>query len=246
MLGQLYQPKGLALETARAVLEVEKPHACNMAIGCSNDCGYCYGPRFMHCSRESWRTPRKPVTRPMYLIQRQLQRPWRPQGVFLSFMTDPFIKENRLNTEGVIETLRNHIITTVATSSKSGISRYMHVRHGMTIVSTSAKFWRTWEPNTLPPKERIRLLEKEAVYAWGSLEPYPVSAIWKQDINALLEQLKFLNLIVFGKWNYDARANTAAAAEEYAEYVAAVRDFCRAYGIRLHIKSDTLKFITGR
>jgi len=72
MLGELYKPKGLALETAQAVLEVEKPYACNVAIGCSNDCRYCYGPRFMHCKREDWRNVRIPKTRPMYLIEKQL------------------------------------------------------------------------------------------------------------------------------------------------------------------------------
>lgn len=159
MLGQLYQPKGLALETAQAVLEVENPHACN-----------------------------------------------------------------------------------VATSSKKGISRFNHVRHGMTVVSVDSKFWQKWEPNTLPLMERIKLLENEAEYSWGSMEPYPVSAIWKQDVNKLLEEIKFLDLLIFGKWNYDKRANTETARR--------IRGTCpgrerllQKLCYKAHVKSDTLEFI---
>jgi hypothetical protein len=74
------------------------------------------------------------------------------------------------------------------------------------------------------------------------MEPYPPSAIYKQDIKALLEELAFVDLIVFGKWNYDKRATTEEARQEYAENINVLTDFCKSNNIRLHIKSDTLSF----
>lgn len=252
MLGELYTPKGLALETAQAVLEVEEPEACNIAVGCSNDCGYCYGPQFFHVTRESWANVRKASREPAWLVRRQILRRAHKasdiKGVFLSFATDPFIRENCARTEELIDALWRNDVPLQATLSKKNISRracYAYMRSGMTVVSVDSKFWRRWEPRTLPPFERLQLLEREAIAPWLSMEPYPVSAIHKQSLPALLERLKFADLIVFGKWNYDARANTETARQEYAEAVAVLGEWGKSNGVRIHVKTDTLNFIKG-
>lgn len=38
---------------------------------------------------------------------------------------------------------------------------------------------------------------------------------------------------------------TAQAKQDYVEQVNVFRDFCRANGIRSHIKSETAKFVEG-
>lgn len=239
MLGQIYKPSGLALETAQAVLEVENPHACNVALGCSNGCTYCYLPYVMRRSREECLIVRHPKESPRLLVEKQLLKRGLPQGVFLSFLTDPFLEENRGSTERLIELLRGYDVS-IATSSKVGTSMFP-VKHGMSIVSLDHDFWRAYEPNALPPWERIDLL-KDRGYTWISLEPYPPSAIWKQDLTDLLEAIGFVDLIIFGKWNYDARARTIEARKEYAENITVLRSYCECEDIQLHIKSDTLKF----
>lgn len=116
----------------------------------------------------------------------------------------------------------------------------------MTIVSVDRDFWRKFEPNTLEPQRRIAALEDckgDKEYPWVSMEPYPPSAIHKQRIEDLLEELNFVDLIIFGKWNYDKRARTEEARREYAANIAVLTDFCKSNNIRLHIKSDTLKFV---
>ena len=96
MLGQLYRPKGKALEHARVVLEVEEPHACNVAYGCSVGCSYCYGPLASRQSRENWVKVRYPKEHPVELVKKQLSKSSEVlgaevKGVFLSFMTDPYL-----------------------------------------------------------------------------------------------------------------------------------------------------------
>jgi len=250
MLGELYRPRGLALETAMAVLETDEEHtyACNVAYGCSNACLYCYVPRFTRRRRDTCevRLPKKP---PVELVRHQIEKQWRfhwtsKLGVFLSFLTDPFLPELKEETEKLIEYLLDQGVT-VATCSKLDFSNF-YVKHGMTIVSVDREFQEKFEPNTLPVNLRIADLEhcksmKE--FVWVSIEPYPPSAIYKQDIMKLLNELFFVDLIVFGKWNYDKRVRTEEARREYAENVQILTDFCKENRIRMYVKSDTLKFI---
>ena len=92
----------------------------------------------------------------------------------------------------------------------------------------------------------MRGAHKRGEYTWASLEPCPCPGIWKQDLLAVLEELRFADFLILGKWNYDRRAGTAEAREYYRGAVDLFRDFCADHGIRHHVKADTLKFIEGR
>jgi len=245
MLGELYRPKGPALETARVVLEVDEPYACNVAWGCLNRCAYCYVPKVARQKRTMMmRLPKKP---PVDLVGKQFKSmSRRPEGVFLSFLTDPFLVEDRKSTEDLISFLLDEGVK-VATLSKLSVSFY-YVCQGMTIVSLEGDFWKKFEPNTIAPRLRLDLLEdckSHHDFVWVSMEPYPPSVIYKQDIRELLEELSFVDLIVFGKWNYDSRAKTEEARREYCENITILTDFCKDNNIRLHVKSDTLRFVKG-
>jgi len=259
MLGEVYVPKGLALETARAVLELEDVYACNVALGCSNGCLYCYGPLSCKKKREEWLQVRMPKDKPVDLVRRQFVKSTlknqaltdgASKGFFISFFTDPFLPVNRRATEDLLQFLVKQGFTRAATLSKLGISAHLNVRTGMSIVSLDEAFRKQYEPNTLPFKSRIKLLHSASLandYTWASMEPYPTSAIWKQPIEPLLEELKAseVNLIVFGKWNYDKRARTEQAKQEYADNINVLTDFCKSNNIRLHVKSETLEFVSS-
>jgi len=240
----MYKPKGLALETARAVLEVDEPYACNVAWGCSNQCAYCYVPKITH--QKATGLVLYPKIPPVDMVRRQLEKMplnQRPKGVFISFCTDPYLPKNRNATENLISFLLDEGIE-VATCSKIDASEY-DVRHGMTIVSEDYTFWQKFEPNALNPRFRLQKLEhckSKHESVWDSMEPYPPSAIYKQNLTNLLDELNFVDLIIFGKWNYDARARTEQARKEYGENIAVLTDFCKSNNIRLHVKSDTMKF----
>jgi DNA repair photolyase len=257
MLGELYVPSGLALETARAVLELEDVYACNVALGCPNNCGYCYGPLSCKKSKEEWLKMRLPKEQPIDLVRKQFVKATMKKqpltngaskGFFISFFTDPFHPINRRATEDLLQFLVRQGFTRAATLSKLGISTHLNIRTGMSIVSLDEAFRKQYEPNTLPFKSRIKLLHSASLandYTWVSMEPYPTSAIWKQPIEPLLEELKAseVNLIVFGKWNYDKRASTEQAKQEYTDNIDILTDFCKSNNIRLHVKSETLAFI---
>jgi len=261
MLGELYRPRGLALETATAVLETEQVYACNVAFGCSNKCGYCYVNKYTRRRRYACevRLPTKP---PVELVRHQLEHQWRFHfakgkkeiGVFLSFMTDPFLPKLFDATEDLLKMLVFHYGFTVATLSKVQTSVWgtkfpsiEQMRHGITLVSFDEAFWQQFEPKTTRPYNRLVFLKAKkelySGYVWVSMEPYPPSAICKQNLTNLLNELNFVDLIIFGMWNYDKRARTEQARQEYAEDITVLTDFCKSHHIRLHIKSDTLRFV---
>jgi len=244
-LGELYSPRGLALEQARAVLEISEPYAANVAWGCSNACAYCYGPLVGRQSKSDWAKLRFPKESPVKLIERQLSRGLQPKGVFLCFMTDPFLPANRNASEDVIGLLLKRGVR-VATSSKVGVSMHKGVRHGMTIITLDDEFSAKWEPNALKPMGRIKQLKRRhdmGDFTWVSMEPCPPPAIWEQDVRELLNAIKFVDLIIKGRWQYDVRAATEEARNAYAKMMQEVEDFCRVHKIRCHIKSETRKFL---
>lgn len=250
MLGQLYRPSGKALEHARVVLELEDPHAVNVTWGCNIGCSYCYGPQFSRQTRENWMKVRYPKDYPVELVKKQLAR--NPlvdgaevKGVFISFMTDPYLPLARELTEPLIKYIVDLGIR-VATSSKLGVSDIPGVRNGMTILSLDRSFWRIFEHRAPSPMSRLgdlRKVHRWGEYTWASIEPCPCRGVWTQDITHLLEALQFADLMILGKWNYDPRARTDEAREHYGQIVNTFRGFCNENGIRHYIKKDTLDFI---
>ena len=249
MLGELYRPRGLALEQAQAVLEVREPHAINVALGCVNGCVYCYGPMASRQGKEKWGSVRLPKRRPVELVRKQLANGLDVEGVFLSFLTDPYLPQLREATEHLVNYLDDRDIA-VATSSKVGVSNNQWNRNGMTIVSPYPGFTDKYEPGVPSPEKRIRILEEKTPggFSWVSMEPWPVYEIYPYDLDDILafwERLSFVDTIIFGKWNYDARARTENARIEYAVTVKLLKAFCKDHDIRLHVKSATLRFIEG-
>jgi len=244
-LGELYKPRGKALETAAEVLEVSHPYAVNVAYGCTNCCSYpCYIPYVKPGEI------RFPKIKPKLLVERQLDAmKEKPEGVFLSFATDPFlIHQNWEATAEVLELLLKRGIR-AATLSKTAMSSYSAVRHGMTIVSLDNEFKEKYEKNAINPRVRLDLLRvanKNNEYTWVSMEPYPPPEKHRQNICHLLEAMNFVDFMIFGKWNYDAATGTPEAKVFYQDAVAEFVDFCKSHGIRYHVKTDTETFIGGK
>ena len=74
------------------------------------------------------------------------------------------------------------------------------------------------------------------------MEPYPTPNLVKQDIGEILEEIGFVDKIIFGKLNYNVKVSAWEDNKNfYEEQARRVIDFCRQRGIEYHIKYGTMK-----
>lgn len=246
MLGELYKPKGKALEHAEFILNIPESRcqACNVALGCTGGCTYCYGPKSsMRFSEYSI------VKRPDYnlveVVGNQLRRmPEKPLGVFLSFLTDPAM--NWVQTHPLCDYLLDQGIS-VATSTKfAELPPIPGVHTGITYTVSEEDYWKRYEPGTSKPEFRVRYLrdaDRMGNPTWASIEPFPVKIIYPASIEKTVDDLNFVDKLILGRWNYDSRASTKEAIEEYRNTIPSFIDSCRTYGIKYYVKQETLALL---
>jgi len=167
-------------------------------------------------------------------------------------MIIPGIKEltlsiiERLNREGIrVTTLTKGVYPEELLDKR----RFLETNeYGITLVSLNDDFKSKFEPYSAPYEERIAALKKLAdngLKTWVSIEPYPTPILDPQsgDIERILNKIKFVKKIIFGKLNYRRLAeynnsNYAWKNNEqfYKEMAQKLIEFCIKNDIKYHIK----------
>ncbi|MGQ9845801.1 MAG: three-Cys-motif partner protein TcmP [Caldisericia bacterium] len=225
-------------------------------------------------SYEDWRKPRIAVNA-LELLEKEISKykDGIKHFVHLCFMSDPFmydsekkdlipeIKEmtlkiiERLNKEGIrVATLTKGLYPEEILDKK----RFSQDNeYGITLVSLNENFKKEYEPFSAPYEERIESLKrlaKPGLKTWVSMEPYPTPQLPRlkktgaEKIDEILERIKFVKKIVFGKLNY-SRLNyyngnysqiwNGNSDDFYKEMVQKVIYFCQKNSIEYHIKFGT-------
>lgn len=116
--------------------------------------------------------------------------------------------------------------------------------YGITLVSLDEEYRKNFEPGAAPYKERInslKFLHNSGYKTWVSIEPYPTPNIIIQDLNNILEQVKFVDKIIFGRTNYNKEiSNYKEHKKYYNEQAEIVIEFCKKNKINYHIKNGTI------
>ena len=242
----------------------------NHIVGCKHGCKFpCYA--LMMAKKfgwvkdyEDWRNPRI-VGNSLELLEKEIPKYKNYINfVHLCFMTDPFmydyktkmiipgIKEltlsiiERLNREGIrVTTLTKGVYPEELLDKR----RFLETNeYGITLVSLNDDFKSKFEPYSAPYEERIAALKKLAdngLKTWVSIEPYPTPILDPQsgDIERILNKIKFVKKIIFGKLNYRrlAEYNNSNYAwknneEFYKEMAQKLIEFCIKNDIKYHIK----------
>jgi len=232
----------------------------NHVEGCSHGCRFpCYAMQMAKrfgkiktCS--DWIKP-KLVSNALELLDKEIPKyKDRIKFVHLCFMTDPFMyKQSQVQdmTLKIIEKLnKNNIRCTVLTKGiypgilankeKYGIAN----EYGITLVSLNNKFKEDFEPYSAPYLSRIKALKnlhENGLKTWVSIEPYPTPNLDKnQNLLKLLESVKFVDRIIFGKLNYNVVSSKFKDNELFYEKCAnKVIEFCEKNNIDYHIKFGT-------
>lgn len=238
----------------------------NHVEGCSHGCKFpCYAwnmaKRFGKVKNDSdWLEP-KLVENALEILEKEIPK-YKSQIKFvhLCFMTDPFMYEQPEVTEmtlKIIEKLNSYNIK--CTSLTKGIypqelinERYNPLNeYGITVVSLNNEFKDVFEPGSSPYKDRIlglKYLHDNGLRTWVSMEPYPTPNLdLKQNLKKVLESIKFVDRIVFGKLNYNVESTQWKDNKLYYELAARqVIKFCKENRIDYHIKFGTRQKYDGK
>ncbi|GHV12572.1 hypothetical protein FACS1894219_05750 [Clostridia bacterium] len=173
----IYEPSGMAKEYS--------PYACNLYIGCSHCCRYCYAPHTLQRNAGSYfgvPEPRKDVLR---LLELDLLKQSYHKQILLSFIGDVYCKnsDDSATTRSALELL-NRFNAPVAVLSKGGekmlrdIDVYKafgtRIAVGSTLTFMDESKSRTWEPAASLPSERLAVLKElhdNGIRTFASFEP---------------------------------------------------------------------------
>lgn len=173
----IYEPKGRAREYS--------PYACNLYIGCSHKCKYCYAPHSLQRSAENYfgiPSPRKDVLK---YLEADLHSQKYNKQILLSFIGDVYC-ENTDNSQTTREALElfNEYHAPVAVLSKGGermlgdINLFKEFGERISVGSTLTFFdeakSKEWEPGAALPTERCEALKEihnQGVKTFASFEP---------------------------------------------------------------------------
>lgn len=234
-------------------------YCINHVEGCSHGCKYpCYAMMMKkRCgiinTYKDWTKP-KIVANALELLDREIPRlKNKIEVVHLCFATDPFMhkqKEVKNLTLKIIEKLnKNGIRCTILTKGVlprelANLDKYsIRNEYGITLVSLSEKFRKIFEPGAAPFRSRIKSLKYLhdcGLKTWVSMEPYPTPNLVKQDLNSILNEIDFVNKIIFGKLNYNTKVSEFKNKTEfYQDCADLVINFCTNKKINYHIKYGT-------
>ena len=232
-------------------------YTMNHVQGCAHGCKYpCYAylmaRRFGKCqSVREWMRPYL-VSNTLDLLNAEIPKLKDKIGsVHLCFTTDPFmygypeIAKMSINAIKAINNAglscsvltKGYLPVSLATFSKENA-------YGITLITLDEEFRKKIEPRAAPTRRRITGLRNLAALGcktWVSIEPYPTPNIIQQDLSELLEEVSFVDKIIFGRANYNPKVSRCPDCKRFFnEQAQIVIDFCTQCGIDYHIKDGTI------
>lgn len=235
-------------------------YTMNHALGCSHGCKYpCYAflmkKRFGQVKTyDEWTQP-KIVTNTLELLDKEIPRlKDKIKSVHLCFSTDPFMYGNdeismlsvaairKLNDAGIPCT----VLTKGILPKDFAFPLHFDLKneYGISLVSLDEDFRARMEPNAAPYAERIAALKAindKGCKTWVSMEPYPTPNLVEQNLLDVLDAVRFVDKIIFGRTNYSRDVSAYADHKNfYNECAAQVIKFCKKHRIKCHIKAGTI------
>lgn len=232
-------------------------YTMNHVQGCAHGCKFpCYAflmkKRFGQIKDyEEWLEPCL-VSNTLELLDREIPRLRdKIQSVQLCFTTDPFMNGypevgamsiaaiRKLNNAGIRCTTLTKGILPLELAQLSPENE-----HGITLISLAESYREKMEPGAAPYADRLaalRALHDAGCRTWVSIEPYPTPNLIEQDLQNILDAVRFVDKIIFGRTNYCKEVSAYKQHKSFYNRLAAqVTEFCEQHGIQYHIKEKTI------
>lgn len=231
-------------------------YTINHVQGCSHGCLYpCYAyliaKRFGKAKTyEEWLEPKLAINT-IEILKKELPKlKNKIKSVHLCFTTDPFMYGYDEIIEMSLEIIKLvNSFKIPCTALTKGIlpfelSKFSREnQYGITLISLDENFRKEIEPNAASYKKRIESLKKlkaAGCKTWVSIEPYPTPNIIDQNFDKILDKIKFVDKIIFGRLNYNSKSTSYNNHKEFYNILSEkVIDFCENNEIEYHIKNGT-------
>lgn len=232
-------------------------YTINIAEGCSHGCKYpCYAmmmaKRFGKAKTyEDWCEP-KIVSNAIELLDKELPKMKdNIKSIQLCFTTDPFMynypEVSELSLKCIAKINSFGIPCTALTKGllpKELADLSKDNEYGITLISLNEEFRKEMEPGSAPYRERIealKYLHSKGCKTWVSIEPYPTPNFIEQDLSEILNELSFVDKIIFGRLNYNAKVSQYKNYKQFFNDMAnLVINFCKTNNKQYHIKDGTI------
>ena len=240
----IYQPSGKAREYS--------PLACNLYMGCTHMCKYCYAPHVIGKSPADYFAPPRPRDGILQKLQAQLEENPPRQQVMLSFVGDVYCQpfDGGKTTTAALELLLKHGVP-VAILTKGGMRALRDVevfqRFGQRIaIGATLTFWdeatsQQWESGAATPTQRLEAL-KALKYAglatFASFEPVIDPA---QSLEVLKRSLEADCVDIYKVGKIDKGYEDT----DWESFLGQVVQLVRGAGKRLYIKQGLRKAAPG-
>lgn len=175
----IYQPKGRALEYSDL--------ACNLYLGCSHGCKYCYAPACMRSTLAKWESnvvARKDVITSFERDAVRLASKEDKRYILFSFLSNPYqpIEGDLRLTRQALSIVRKYGLNSkILTKGQSDLidtdlplMKEAGTQLGVTLCFTDDQPRQTWEPHASTVSERMAIIKKAhqmGIKTWISLEP---------------------------------------------------------------------------
>ena len=240
----IYEPKGRAREYA--------PLACNLYMGCTHGCKYCYAPACMHKKPDEWHTAaRARGENVLALFERDCARLAKEcaddatRRVLFCFLSDPYQPlegELHLTRRGIETAARHGIKIDILTKGDSALIEQdlplmlkAQTHLGITLSFINDASRREWEPMASTVQSRLNILRKAhemGIYTWVSMEPVIIPQEALEVIRLVHDYVDFWKV---GKLNHNKEVERNIDWPKFRDDATALLE---SFGSEYYIKED--------
>ena len=240
----IYEPKGRAREYA--------PLACNLYMGCTHGCKYCYAPACMHQKPDVWHeSARARGENVLALFEKDCVRLAKERAddetrrVLFCFLSDPYQpleSELHLTRRGIETAARHGIKIDILTKGDSALIEQdlplmlkSQTHLGITLSFINDASRREWEPMASTVQSRLNILRKAhamGIYTWVSMEP----VIIPQEALEVIRQVHgYVDFWKVGKLNHNKEVERSVNWPKFRDDATALLE---SFGSEYYIKED--------
>ncbi|MFA6102003.1 MAG: hypothetical protein WCV67_02430 [Victivallaceae bacterium] len=234
----VYEPKGRAREYSEL--------ACNLYLGCTHGCRYCFAPACMHSTAEKWHSQVELRKNVIPLLEKDAEKlVGDPRRILFSFLSDPYQpleREKRLTRQALEIVGKYRLKSQILTKGCADLiqedlplMKRVKAQLGITLCFVDDKSRQHWEPDASTVEDRFTILKAahaEKIFTWVSLEPVIDP---KQALEVIRKAAPYVNFWKIGKLNH---MKTEEAKVDWRKFREDVEKLLTKFGASYYIKED--------